>query len=96
MLTSTVLQLRSPEGFRAAMDTASLSVRKLSRLSGCSIARISQLSTGRDSKSASGEVGGVTVEVATKLSAALDRDVSDLFDFPDGPALVRLGLIPVA
>lgn len=96
MLPTTTLQLRSPEAFRAAMTKAEVTTRSLAARAGCSRSRIGQLMLDRDASIASGSSAGISVGTAAAIAAALDVDVSDLFEFPDGPELIRLGLIRLA
>lgn len=85
MLPTTSLSLRDPQKLRDAMDAAGKSTRSLARVAGCSPARIAQL--------AAGEYPATAATTAVAISTALDVDVTDLFSFPDGEALIRLGLI---
>ena len=88
MLDTTTLALVSPEKLRAAMTKAEKSTRTLAADVGCSRARVQQL--------AAGQFPQTSAAIAVALCAALDVDVKDLFYFPDGEALVRLGLIRAA
>ena len=85
MLPTTTVQLKSPDQLRAAMEKAGSSTRSLSKAAGCSPSRIGQLIQGKDT--------GVAAGTAVALSGALGLETSDLFEFPDGDALIRLGLI---
>lgn len=85
MLPTTTVQLRDPDTLRAAMEKAGSSTRLLAKAANCSPSRIGQLVQGKDT--------GVAVGTATALAAALNVEVRDLFEFPDGDALIRLGLI---
>lgn len=87
MLPSTTVSLRDTSGaaFAAAMKKAKHSTRSLAKIAGCSPARIAQL--------AAGEYTATALILATAIAAALDVDVKDLFEFPDGEALINLGLI---
>jgi transcriptional regulator with XRE-family HTH domain len=96
MLPTTTVQLRSPDAFRAAMTKAELSSRALAKRAGCSPSRIGQLMVDRDPSVAGGQSAGIGVGTAAAIAAALDVDLGDLFEFPDGAELVRLGLIRVA
>lgn len=94
MLPTTTVQLRSPEAFRSAMKAANLSTRTLAQRAGLSPSRIGQLMVDRDPSVASGSSAGLAVASAASIAAALDVEIRDLFEFPDGRELVRLGLIP--
>ncbi len=85
MLATTTLQLKSPELLRDAIEKAGSSTRRLATLAGCSPSRIGQLTQGIDS--------GVSASTAVAMAAALAVETSDLFEFPDADALIRLGLI---
>lgn len=85
MLPTTSLALRDPQKLRDAMDRAGQSTRSLARVAGCSPSRIGQL--------ASGDFPATAATTAVAIATALDLDVTDLFSFPDGEALIRLGLI---
>lgn len=85
MQSTTTVILRDPTVLRAAMTDKSKSTRKLAVEVGCSPARIAQL--------AAGEFPAAKVEIAVAIATALDRKVADLFAFPDGEALISLGLI---
>jgi transcriptional regulator with XRE-family HTH domain len=85
VLPTTTLQLRSPGVLREAMDASSASTRSLAAAAACSPSRIGQLMQGKDV--------GVAAGTAVAIAAALNREVRDLFAFPDGDSLVRLGLI---
>lgn len=89
MPATTTVQLRDPSGsrLREAMAAAGKSTRTLAEPAGVSSTRIHQLSQGQDP--------GCALPVATAIVAALDVPIGDLFYFPDGPALIRLGLIDV-
>lgn len=96
MLPTTTVQLRSGEKFRAAMKAANLSTRALAKAAGCSPSRIGQLMADRDPSTPDGGSAGLSIALAAAIAAELDVEVRDLFEFPDGDALVRLGLIQVA
>lgn len=85
MLSTTFLTLTDPGKLRTLMDAHSLSNRKLAAQVDFSPARIAQLTAGVYQEAAA--------EQALKIAAALDVDVTELWSFPDGEALVRLGLI---
>lgn len=85
MEPTTTLKLISPEKLRARMDEVGSSTRKLAAASGASPARIAQL--------ASGQYQSTAAATAVAIAQALDVEVASLFAFPDGEALVRLGLI---
>lgn len=85
MLSTTFLTLSDPGKLRTRMDEVGLSNRKLAAQVGFSPARIAQLTAGQYQEAAA--------EPALAIAAALDVDVTDLWTFPDGEALVRLGLI---
>lgn len=96
MLPTTTVQLRSADLFRAAMEKAGLSSRALAKRAGCSPSRIGQLMVDRDPSTPDGASAGLAVALAASIAAALDVEIRDLFEFPDGEQLVRLGLIRVA
>lgn len=85
MLPTTSLTLPDPQKLRDAMDRAGKSTRSLAAVARCSPARIAQL--------AAGEYPATAATTAVAIATALDVDVTDLFTFPDGEALIRLGLI---
>lgn len=85
MLESTSLALRSPEAFKRALQASGKSIRDVARDANCSRARVGQLSNGVHP--------AAQASTAIAISAALDVDVRDLFSFPDGEALIQLGLI---
>lgn len=85
MLNTTTLALTDPEKLTEAMKAAGLSGRKLGALVGLAPSRIAQL--------ADGHYPATKATQAVAIAAALDVDVKDLFSFPDGEALIRLGLI---
>jgi transcriptional regulator with XRE-family HTH domain len=85
MLTTTTLMLIEHTKLREAMDAAGLSTRKLAAVSGCSPARVAQMAVG--------QFPSTSAITAVAMAAALDVEVRDLFTFPDGETLVRLGLI---
>jgi lambda repressor-like predicted transcriptional regulator len=85
MLVTTSLTLRHPDRLRAAMDKAGKSTRGLAREAGLSPARIAQL--------AAGDYPATQANAAVAIAAALELPVAALFEFPDGEALIRLGLI---
>lgn len=85
MLSTTTLALDDPDKLRSLMTSRGFTVRSLAKASGSSPARIGQLTTGRDQSIAAG--------TAVSIATALDVDVDQLFSFPDGEALVQLGLI---
>jgi transcriptional regulator with XRE-family HTH domain len=85
VLATTTLQLRSPDKLRAAMEKAGSSTRVLAKAADCSPSRIGQLIQGKDT--------GVSAGTAVAIAAALAVETRDLFEFPDGDALIRLGLI---
>lgn len=85
MLPTTSLTLPDPQKLRDAMDAAGKSTRSLAKVAGCSPARIAQL--------AAGEYPATAASTAVAIATALDVDVTELFTFPDGEALIRLGLI---
>lgn len=93
MLSTTTVQLRSAEKFRTAMTAAKLSTRTLAAEAGCSPSRIGQLMVDRDPSTAGGGSAGLSVSTASAIAAALNTEVRELFTFPDGADLVRLGLI---
>lgn len=86
MLPTTTVQLISPIKLREAAAAAGASTRSLAKAAGCSPSRIGQLIQGKDQ--------GVAVGTAVAIAAALNVEVKDLFEFRDGLALIRLGLIP--
>lgn len=85
MLPTTSLSLKEPDRLRSAMEKAGKSTRRLAHDAGCSPARIAQL--------AAGDYPATAATTAVAIATALDVDVTDLFVFPDGEALIRLGLI---
>lgn len=85
MLSTTTLQLKDPDSLRSAMEKAGSSTRVLARAAECSPSRIGQLIQGKDT--------GVAAGTAVSIAGALNLEVRDLFEFPDGDALIRLGLI---
>lgn len=85
MLETTSLALRSPDKFMAALKASSKSIRQVAREAECSPARIAQLSHGTHP--------AAQASTAVAIASALEVPVSDLFSFPDGEALIRLGLI---
>jgi len=85
VLPTTTLALRTPDGLKKAMDKAGRSTRWLASAADCSPARIAQLATG--------QFPATAASTAVAIAAALEVDVVDLFEFPDGETLVRLGLI---
>lgn len=85
MQTTTSVRLKSPDDLKARIAAAGSSLRKLATQVNLSPGRIGQLTTGRDL--------GVRVPEAVAIAAALDVNVRDLFEFPDGEMLVKLGLI---
>jgi transcriptional regulator with XRE-family HTH domain len=85
MLQTTMLVLRSGEELRKAMDAAGTSNRKLAAKAGIAPSRVGQLT--------SDENTSASVAIATSIAAALDVDVAQLWSFPDGEALIALGLI---
>jgi len=93
MLPTTTLQLRSADEFRAAMTKAGVTTRSLAKQAGCSPSRIGQLMLDRDPSISTGSSAGISVSTAAAIAAALEAEVRDLFHFPDGPELIRLGLI---
>lgn len=85
MLATTTLQLIDPDKLRSNMESSGSSTRSLAKAAGCSPSRIGQLMLGKDS--------GVSAGTAVAIAGALELEVRELFAFPDGDALVRLGLI---
>lgn len=85
VLATTTVQLTSPDALRAALEKAGSSTRLLAKAADCSPSRIGQLIQGKDT--------GVSVGTAVAIASALQLEVRDLFEFPDGDALIRLGLI---
>lgn len=85
MLVTTSLTLSDPARLRAAMETAGKSTRGLAREAGLSASRVAQL--------AAGEYPATQANAAVAIAAALELPVASLFEFPDGEALIRLGLI---
>lgn len=85
MLPTTLVQLRDPDALVAAMRKADVSIRTLAKRVDLSSARIGQMTSGTGT--------GMQVGKAVAIAAALDVDVVDLWHFPDGEALIRLGLI---
>lgn len=85
MLSTTTLTVINSNRLRAAMDAAGQTTRSLAKVAGCSPARIAQLAVG--------QFPATSAATAVAICSALDVEVRDLFAFPDGEALVRLGLI---
>ena len=85
MQSTTSVRLKSPAQLSELIKKRGSSLRKLAAGVGLSPGRIGQLTTGKDL--------GVRVTEAVAIAAALDVDVADLFEFPDGALLVKLGLI---
>lgn len=85
MLPTTLVQLRDPDALVAAMRKANVSIRLLAKRVELSSARIGQLTSGAGV--------GMQVGKAVAIAAALDVDAADLWHFPDGEALIRLGFI---
>lgn len=85
MLPTTLVQLRDPDALVAIMKNAGVSIRVLAKRVDLSSARIGQMTSGTGT--------GMQVGKAVAIAAALDVDVDELFHFPDGEALIRLGLI---
>lgn len=85
MLPTTSLSLTEPDKLRDAMAAAGKSTRRLASEAGCSPARIAQL--------AAGDYPATAATTAVAIATALDVPVASLFSFPDGDALIRLGLI---
>jgi transcriptional regulator with XRE-family HTH domain len=85
VLSTTTVSLISAEKLQAAIDASGKKMRALESETGMSRSRISQL--------VRWHVPQLGLESAVALSAALDREVRDLFRFPDGELLVQLGLI---
>lgn len=85
MLPTTTLTVRDPAKLKEAIASAGLSTRSLAKQADCSPARIAQLAAGQYPATAAG--------TAVAIAAALQVPVTDLFSFPDGETLVRLGLI---
>lgn len=84
MLNTTTVRADAV-AIRAAMDAAGKSTRAVAREADCAPSRIAQLASGKDP--------GVAVATAVAIAAALDKNVNELFSFPDGETLIRLGLI---
>lgn len=85
MLPTTTVTLRDPAKLREAMDASKLSIRVLAARSHISPTRIAQLTRG--------EFQAINASSAVTIADALGLDVATLFHFPDGEALIRLGLI---
>lgn len=85
MLKTTILKLSSPRKLTAAMEKSGKSTRRIADEARVARSRVAQL--------ARGHVPSATASTAVALADALDVPVADLFEFPDGEALVRLGLI---
>lgn len=85
MLETTSLSLRSHERFMAALQASGKGIRGVAAEAGCSPARVAQLSHGVKP--------AAQASTAVAIASALEVDVTDLFEFPDGEALIRLGLI---
>jgi plasmid maintenance system antidote protein VapI len=83
-----MLYLRDAEAFRASIEKAGSSNRKLGLAVGISAGRISQLITGHSP--------AIAAPLAVAIAAELGASVSELFYFPDAEALVRLGLVRAA
>lgn len=84
MLNTTTVRV-DHEALRAAMDAAGKSTRRVALEAGCAASRVAQLASGKDP--------GVAVATAVAIATAVDKDVNQLFSFPDGETLIRLGLI---
>lgn len=85
MLSTTTLALKDADKLAAAMKDKGMSTRKLAKAAGCSPSRVQQLAAGVEP--------ATQAAFAVAIATALDLDVTDLFSFPDGEALIRLGLI---
>lgn len=85
MLPTTLVQLIDSEKLVAAMREAKLSTRSLAKRVGLSSARIGQLTAGT--------FPGMKVGEAAAIADAVGLDIADLWHFPDGEALIRLGLV---
>jgi predicted XRE-type DNA-binding protein len=85
MLATTFLALRDPSKVLPAITAAGLKPPAVAKQVGISVSRIYQL--------AKGQVPSLGAPAAVAFCAAVDVDVRTLFEFPDGPELVRLGLI---
>jgi transcriptional regulator with XRE-family HTH domain len=86
MQDTTVLKVKDPDALRLAIAAANRTQTDVAKEVGISRARLAQLVGGHPSSS-------TPVPTALAIAAAVDRDATDLFVFPDGENLQRLGFI---
>lgn len=84
---TTTLHLSDPDAFTARLRSQGFNIRSLAEAVEIHPSRVGQLCKGHKPDT--------SAETAVALAAALDVDVAELFEFPDGPTLVALGLISV-
>lgn len=85
MLPTTFLTVKSPGQLEAAMKKAGLSTRQLGSRADVSPSRVTLLLNGQHPS--------ISAQRALAIAEQLDVDASDLFYFPDAPALRSLGII---